>query len=71
MAQRKKPTTKAGKKRKVEKVMGEYKRGTLHSGSKRGPLVTNPTQATAIAMSEAGIKKKRTAKRTHVRKRSR
>ena len=39
---------------KVGKVMGEFKRGTLHSGSKAGPKVTNPAQAKAIAMSEAG-----------------
>jgi hypothetical protein len=39
-------------KSKVEKVMGEYKRGTLHSGSKRGPKVTSRKQAVAIAMSE-------------------
>ena len=38
---------------KVGTVMGEYKRGELHSGSKTGPVVTNPKQATAIALSEA------------------
>lgn len=38
---------------KVEKVMGEFKHGELHSGSKKGPLVTNPKQAQAIALSEA------------------
>lgn len=38
---------------KVPKVMGEFKAGELHSGSKKGPLVTNPKQAVAIAMSEA------------------
>jgi hypothetical protein len=38
---------------KVGKVMGEYKRGELHSGSKKGPLVKNPKQAVAIALSEA------------------
>lgn len=38
---------------KVGKVMGEYKRGELHSGSKRGPVVKNPKQAIAIALSEA------------------
>ena len=43
---------KAGYK-KIDKVMGEYKRGTLHSGSKTGPEVTNPKQAVAIALSEA------------------
>jgi hypothetical protein len=38
---------------KVGKVMGEYKAGDLHSGSKTGPKVTNRKQAVAIAMSEA------------------
>lgn len=38
--------------------MREYKAGTLHSG-KGGPEVTNPKQAIAIAMSEAGIKPKK------------
>lgn len=45
-------------KKKVAKVMREYKAGTLHSG-KGGPEVTNPKQAIAIAMSEAGIKPKK------------
>jgi len=38
---------------KVGKVMGEYGKGELHSGSKSGPLVKNPKQAIAIALSEA------------------
>jgi len=38
---------------KIAKVMGEFKSGKLHSGSKKGPEVTNPKQAVAIAMSEA------------------
>lgn len=37
---------------KVGKVMHEYKTGSLHSG-KGGPIVKNPKQAIAIAMSEA------------------
>jgi hypothetical protein len=43
---------------KVGKVMGEYKAGELHSGSKSGPMVKSRKQAVAIAMSEAGKKKK-------------
>jgi len=43
---------------KIEKVMGELKRGELHSGSKSGPKVTSPKQAKAIAMSEAAKSKK-------------
>lgn len=44
---------KGGAVKKISKVMGEFKAGTLHSGSKKGPEVTNPKQATAIALSEA------------------
>jgi len=43
-------------KKKVEKVMGEYKRGTLKSSS--GAKVKSRKQAVAIAMSEAGMSKK-------------
>lgn len=39
-------------KSKMQKVMGEFKRGTLHSGSKKGPKVQSRKQAIAIAMSE-------------------
>lgn len=39
--------------RKVKKVMHEFKERTLHSGSKKGPVVSNPKQAVAIALSEA------------------
>jgi hypothetical protein len=38
---------------KIAKVMGEFKDGKLHSGSKTGPAVTSPKQAVAIAMGEA------------------
>lgn len=43
--------------RKVKKVLEEYKRGELHSGSKNGPVVTNRKQALAIALAEARRKK--------------
>lgn len=42
---------------KIQKVMHEFKTGTLHSGSKKGPVVKNRKQAVAIAMSEAGMAK--------------
>jgi len=44
---------------KAQKVMGEYKRGTLHSGSKKGPKVKSRKQAVAIALSEQRRVKKR------------
>jgi hypothetical protein len=46
-----------GQQAKVGRVMGEYKRGDLHSGSKSGPVVKNRDQAVAIAMSEARKKR--------------
>jgi len=49
--------------KKVGKVMTEYKEGKLHTGSKKGPVVTSRKQAIAIAMSEAGMKKKMPAKK--------
>lgn len=39
--------------RKVKKVMHEFEEGKLHSGSKKGPLVNNRSQAIAIGLSEA------------------
>jgi hypothetical protein len=49
--------------KKIGKVMGEYKEGTLHSG-KGGPVVKNRKQAIAIALSEANMpmRGQRTAK---------
>jgi hypothetical protein len=38
--------------KKVKKVMREYKSGSLHSG-KGGPVVKDPKQAQAIALSES------------------
>lgn len=49
------------KKKKVEKVMGEFKSGDLKSSS--GDQVTNPKQAIAIALSEAKLSKKKKGKK--------
>lgn len=45
--------------KKISKVMREYKSGALHSGSKKGPVVKNPKQALAIALSEAKMSRAR------------
>lgn len=48
-------------KAKIEKVMHEFKEGELHSGSKKGPVVTNPKQGIAIAISESKKSKKKSS----------
>lgn len=48
-----------GGQQKVETVMHEYKKGTLRSGSKHGPKVKSRKQAVAIAMSEAGLSRRK------------
>lgn len=44
--------------RKIKKNFEEMKKGTLHSGSKNGPKVTDPKQVLAISYSEARKGKK-------------
>lgn len=57
----KKPTK---QQKKISKVMKEFKAGTLHSGvdpkgPKKAKVVKNRKQAVAIALSEAGVKRKK------------
>jgi len=56
---KRKPRTKAGK--KVKKVMGEHKRGTLKSSS--GKKVKKRSQAVAVALSEAGLSRKKSKRK--------
>ncbi len=42
----------------ASKVMHEWKAGTLHSGSKKGPVVKSKKQAVAIMLSEKRKEKK-------------
>lgn len=60
MKMMKKQTTKS--KGKIEKVMSEYKAGTLHSGKPgpgKGGVVKSKKQAIAIALNSAGMSKKK------------
>lgn len=55
---------KTAKQKKISKVMREFKAGTLHSGKnpkgpKKAPVVKSRKQAIAIALSEAGMAKKK------------
>ena len=52
MAEERTPIKSEAGKSKVGKVMGEYKRGTLHHGG-TGKIVKNKKVAVAIALSEA------------------
>jgi len=47
--------------KKVGVVLSEFKRGTLHSGS--GQIIKKRSQAIAVALSEAGLSKKKRKKR--------
>ena len=47
------------KKEIVKTEMHKFKEGNLHSGSKKGPVVTNPKQAIAISLKESGQSKKK------------
>ena len=42
----------------VRQEMHKFKHGQLHSGSSKGPVVTDRQQAIAIALSEAGLSNK-------------
>jgi hypothetical protein len=51
--------TKAQKAKVVKTEMHKFGAGKLHSGSKSGPVVTNPKQAVAISLSESGQSKRK------------
>jgi hypothetical protein len=63
MPKLKRTASKKAKKERVHTEMHKFKMGELHSGSKKGPIVTNPKQAIAISLSESGQSKKKTKKR--------
>lgn len=46
-------------KNKLKKVFKEFGEGKLHSGSKKGPVIKDRKQAIAVALSEAGMSRKK------------
>jgi hypothetical protein len=49
---------KSAKKARLQEEMAKWKSGTLHSGSRKGPVVTSQRQAIAIALSTSNQDKK-------------
>jgi len=56
-SQTRKQLTGGKRKKKISKVLKEFKKGKLRSGSKKGPKVKSKKQAIAIALNSARKRK--------------
>jgi Family of unknown function (DUF6496) len=63
MPKLKRSASKQAKRKRVKEEMDKFKSGSLHSGSKSGPIVTNPKQAIAISLSESGQSRKKSKRK--------
>lgn len=59
----KKSAPKKAKRARMKTEMEKFSKHKLHSGSKKGPIVTNPKQAIAISLHESGMSKKKRKKK--------
>lgn len=59
MPKLKRNAPKKAKQARMQTEMHKFKHGSLHSGSKTGPKVTDRKQAIAIALSESGQSRKK------------
>lgn len=63
MPKLKRSAPKKAKRKVMKEEMELFKAGKLHSGSKKGPVVTNPKQAIAISLNVSGQSRKKKKKR--------
>ena len=68
MPKLKKTASKKAKRTRIKEEMDKFSTGSLHSGSKKGPIVTSREQAIAIGLSESGQSKKTSKKRKKSKK---
>lgn len=59
----KKSDSKKKKRAVMKESMDRFEEGAMHSGSTKGPVVTNPKQAIAIGLSMSGQSKKKSNKK--------
>ena len=53
----------------MDREMGDFKRGQMHSGSKEGRVVKKRSQGVAIAMSTCGLSRNKDRKKTRSKSR--
>ena len=63
MPKLKKSASKKKKRGRMKEEMNKFAKGDLHSGSKKGPIVTDRKQAIAISLNEAGMSRKKSKKK--------